>query len=436
MEKLSDRKIEKHSSVLFDSIGCKLNKYEIEVMRSQAEELGLVPLFQQPGRDPKANVLVINTCSVTNQASKDSRRKIRSFRKHNPDSYLVVTGCYSQTDLEDVKKLGVDLILSNHEKESFFEKIQADIKNYEGKSLPDNGIIKQVEFQSRPFLKIQDGCDAFCSYCIIPRARGRSRSTRPTQVLEQIRQLAPRYPEIVLSGVNLGQYGLDLGTNLLELLKEICRIEELRRIRISSLEPQDLKPNILDFLVKNPKICNHLHLPLQGAHDQILPAMRRHYSLKEYQLLLESIKSQDPSFCLGTDVMVGFPGETDSIFEESIRTLQNFPLDYFHVFSFSPREKTVAAKLKDQIPSPVKKQRNKVLTELSSRKRNEFLQSQINCVRQAAMERRSRVSGFISGMTDNYIPVIVPGDEEKLGLQDLRVKISEISDSKVLAVAV
>ena len=127
MEKLSDRKIEKHSSVLFDSIGCKLNKYEIEVMRSQAEELGLVPLFQQPGRDPKANVLVINTCSVTNQASKDSRRKIRSFRKHNPDSYLVVTGCYSQTDLEDVKKLGVDLILSNHEKESFFEKIQADI---------------------------------------------------------------------------------------------------------------------------------------------------------------------------------------------------------------------------------------------------------------------------------------------------------------------
>ncbi|MBT3786704.1 tRNA (N(6)-L-threonylcarbamoyladenosine(37)-C(2))-methylthiotransferase MtaB, partial [bacterium] len=369
MDKLSDRTIEQHSSILFDSLGCKLNKYEIELMRSQAEELGLISLS-----DTKvANVVVINTCSVTNQASRDSRRKIRSLRKHNPDSYLVVTGCYSQTEIEEVKELGVDMILSNFEKESFFEKIRPQIRDYEGKTQPSNGILNTVQFQSRPFLKIQDGCDAFCSYCIIPRARGRSRSFSPETVLQQVRELAPRYPEIVLSGVNLGQYGVGTQTGLFELLKEIVKIKELRRVRISSLEPQDLSDELLDLIVSSEKICDHLHLPLQGAHDELLPAMRRNYSLKYYADRLERIKSLNSSFCLGADVMVGFPGETETIFQESRKNLKNFPLDYFHVFSFSPREKTVAMKMSAQIEMPLKKERNRVMTELSNQRKEKFV---------------------------------------------------------------
>ena len=436
MEKLSHRKIEKYSSILFESLGCKLNKYEIELMRSQAEEMGLTPMICQPGKPPIADVLVVNTCSVTSQASKDSRRKIRALRKHNPDSYLVVTGCYSETDVQEVKELDVDLILSNLEKESFFEKIRPEITDYDGKHQPESGIVKRVEFQSRPFLKIQDGCDAFCSYCIIPRARGRSRSLAPEQVLNQVQQLATNYPEIVLSGVNLGQYGIELGTSLFELLKKIVQIEELRRVRISSLEPQDLSYELLDFIIEQPKICDHIHLPLQGAHDLLLPAMRRHYSLAHYGSLLERVKSKKPSFCLGADVMVGFPGETDGIFEESLKILEKFPLDYFHVFSYSKRDKTVASKLQNQVSEPIKKERNRQLTELSNRKRQHFLQSQLETTRQAAMERKSRIPGYIMGMTDNYIPIIVPTDNRDYGLSDLKVKISEINDSKVLAIAV
>lgn len=436
MEKLSNRKIEKHASILFESLGCKLNKYEIELMRSQAEEMGLIPMIGQPGKAPIADVLVVNTCSVTGQASKDSRRKIRTLRKNNPESYLVVTGCYSETDVQDVKKLDVDLILSNLEKERFFDKIRPEIIDYDGKHQPENGIVNRVEFQSRPFLKIQDGCDAFCSYCIIPRARGRSRSLAPEQVLHQVKQLAPNYPEIVLSGVNLGQYGIDLGTSLFELLKEMVQIKELRRLRISSLEPQDLKLDLLDFLIDHPKICDHLHLPLQGAHDLLLPAMRRHYTLAYYESLLTRVKARNSSFCLGADVMVGFPGETSALFNESLTILKSFPLDYFHVFSFSKRDKTVAAKLQEQVAEPVKKERNRLLTELSNEKKAQFLQSQLGTTRQAAMERKSRVPGYILGMTDNYIPVIVPGDAREYGLQDLKVKISEINNSKVLALAV
>ena len=432
MDKLSDRTIEQHSSILFDSLGCKLNKYEIELMRSQAEELGLISLS-----DTKvANVVVINTCSVTNQASRDSRRKIRSLRKHNPDSYLVVTGCYSQTEIEEVKELGVDMILSNFEKESFFEKIRPQIRDYEGKTQPSNGILNTVQFQSRPFLKIQDGCDAFCSYCIIPRARGRSRSFSPETVLQQVRELAPRYPEIVLSGVNLGQYGVGTQTGLFELLKEIVKIKELRRVRISSLEPQDLSDELLDLIVSSEKICDHLHLPLQGAHDELLPAMRRNYSLKYYADRLERIKSLNSSFCLGADVMVGFPGETETIFQESRKNLKNFPLDYFHVFSFSPREKTVAMKMSAQIEMPLKKERNRVMTELSNQRKEKFVASQLHKVRPAAMERRSKKNGFVPGMTDNYIPIIVEGDPKELGLSDLRVRIQETRNSKVLAVSV
>lgn len=427
MKKLSSRKIEPNSTVLFDALGCKLNKYELEVMRSQAEKIGLIPLFKQD----IADVVVINTCSVTNQAARDSRKMIRSYRKKNSSAYIVVTGCYAQTDSEKLKDLDIDLWLENHEKENFFDCIAPDLANAPLKNLPENSILNSVKFQSRPFLKVQDGCDAFCSYCIIPRARGRSRSLASDLVIQQLCELASDYPEIVISGVNLGQYR-DGNTDLLELLKRAVDVPNLGRIRISSIEPVDLTKDLLDFLVDHPKICDHLHIALQGAHDELLKSMRRKYTVEQYTDRLKYIKNKSSEFCLGTDVIVGFPGETDSQFEQSFHNIEAMPLDYFHVFTFSSRSKTVAEKLPDHVQSPVKKARNRRLTELSNQRKNTFLERQIGRHLDVVVERDRPAAGYFKGLSSNYVPVIFESESD-LSLRKVRVQIEEFHRDKVHA---
>jgi len=428
MAKLTSRKIAQNSTILFNALGCKLNKYEIEVMRSQAEGLGLSVLFNQKNAD----VIVVNTCSVTNQASKDSRRMIRKYRNSNPESYIVATGCYAQTDSEEVKELGVDLLLSNLDKEKFFSHIANDIEDFDGKVNQSSSIIDNVQFQSRPFLKVQDGCNAFCSYCIIPRARGRSRSTSVDDVISQVKELAPSYPELVLSGVNLGQYESD-GVGFFELLQKICAVDELQLLRISSIEPLDLSDEVLDFMISHPKICNHLHISLQGAQNELLHQMRRKYTVEYYLSRLERIKSQDPDFCIGTDVITGFPGETKEMFEEGLQNLQKFPLDYFHVFTFSSRDKTVAAKMGNHIEGPEKKVRNRILTQLSNEKKESFKQSQLNKTVYGVVERQSPAPGYVKALSTNYLPVILQGDSDKLKLKKIKMKIEEVSQDKIFA---
>ncbi|MBW7877439.1 MAG: tRNA (N(6)-L-threonylcarbamoyladenosine(37)-C(2))-methylthiotransferase MtaB [Candidatus Cloacimonetes bacterium] len=425
MQKLSDRKIQNSATISFDMVGCKLNKYELEVMRTQAQKLGLIPV-----NGVQSDVVVINTCSVTNEASKDSRRMIHRYRRENDSAYIVVTGCYSQTDLEEVKAQGADLILSNFEKEKFFDFIRVDIENLDLKDNSFTTLLNTVEFQSRPFLKIQDGCDAFCSYCIIPRARGRSRSISRTEVLEQVNRLSRIYPELVLSGVNLGQYEDGEGYGFLHILQDMVKIPTLKKIRISSIEPVDVTDELLDFVLGEPKICRHLHIPLQGAENNLLTQMRRKYTIEEYTNKLQRIKRHDPSFCLGADVMVGFPSEDSSVFDAAMKNLEAMPLDYMHVFTFSSREKTVAERMESLNTPQQRKERNRLVTELSHQKKKKFLESQLGKVLPAVVER-SGESSFQKALTDNYIPVILEKSSDDLSLQSVSVRITELGSDKV-----
>lgn len=426
MEKLSQKRIEKNATILFDSVGCKLNKYELEIMRAQSETLGMVPLVKQKSGD----VVVLNTCSVTNSASADSRRMIRKYRKHNENSYIVVTGCYSQTDIEEVKGLGIDLILNNMEKAKFFDIIKEDINDLDDLELQKQSIMSSVKFQSRPFLKIQDGCDAYCSYCIIPRARGRSRSVDKQEVLDQVKELSSTYPELVITGVNLGQFEAEEGYGLLALLKDMVAIDSVRKLRISSLEPNDLTPEFLKFMVENDKICKHLHLPLQGGEDQLLKDMRRHYTMQEYSNKLRMAREMCPEICLGADIMVGFPSEDDECFEKVKENLLALELDYFHVFTFSARDKTVADKMSQRVDPQVKKQRNRWVTELSSKRKQAFLNRHVGKVFDAVVERSGKTTGFMKALTDNYIPVIFETTED-LALKFVKIRIDEVGTDKV-----
>lgn len=426
MEKLSQKRIDKNATILFDSVGCKLNKYELEIMRAQSETLGMVPLVKQKSGD----VVVLNTCSVTNSASADSRRMIRKYRKHNEDSYIVVTGCYSQTDIEEVKELGIDLILNNMEKAKFFDIIKEDINDLDDLDLQKQSIMSSVKFQSRPFLKIQDGCDAYCSYCIIPRARGRSRSVDKQEVLDQVRELSATYPELVITGVNLGQFEAEEGYGLLSLLKDMVAIDTVRKLRISSLEPNDLTPEFLKFMVANDKICKHIHLPLQGGEDQLLKDMRRHYNMEEYTEKLRMARELCPDFCLGADIMVGFPTEDEECFEKVKENLLALEIDYFHVFTFSARDKTVANNMSERIDPQVKKKRNHWVTDLSATRKQAFLKRHVGKVFDAVVERSGKTTGFMKALTDNYIPVVFETTED-LALKFVKIRIDEVGTDKV-----
>ncbi|PCJ17915.1 MAG: tRNA (N(6)-L-threonylcarbamoyladenosine(37)-C(2))-methylthiotransferase MtaB [Candidatus Cloacimonadota bacterium] len=426
MEKLSQKKIEQNSTILFDSVGCKLNKYELEVMRAQSETLGMVPLVKQKTGD----VVVLNTCSVTNSASADSRRMIRKYRKHNENAYIVVTGCYSQTDLDEVKELGVDLILNNMEKAKFFDIIKKDINDLDELNLQKQSIMSSVKFQSRPFLKIQDGCDAYCSYCIIPRARGRSRSVDKKEVLSQIEELSKTYPELVITGVNLGQYEQEKDYGLLALLKDMVAIDTVKKLRISSLEPNDLTPEFLNFMVENDKICKHIHLPLQGGEDQLLKDMRRNYTIEQYSEKLKMARKLCPQICLGADIMVGFPTESESCFDKVKENLLNLEIDYFHVFTFSARDKTVANNMQEKVEPQIKKERNRWVTSLSSKRKKDFLERHIGKTFDAVVERGGKTKGFMKALTDNYIPVIFETTED-LALKFVKIRIDEVGTDKV-----
>jgi threonylcarbamoyladenosine tRNA methylthiotransferase MtaB len=428
MQKLSERRISAQATIVFQALGCKLNRYELEWMRSKAEDLGLVPV------DPSlpAQVVVINTCAVTGEASRDSRRKIRTHRKRNQDTYIIVTGCDAETSPETMRNLDVDLLLSNQEKEKFFECLKPEIQDSSPRT-ESSSLLRSFQFQSRPFLKIQDGCDAFCSYCIIPRARGRSRSVPRKTVIAQVRELAAVYPEIVLSGVNLGNYEDGPGTNLTSLIRELCQIENLCSLRISSLEPQDLSDELIELTVSSSVICNHLHLPLQGAHDVLLKGMRRQGSLTSFRDKILKIKALDPMFCVGTDLMVGFPGETEDIFEESLKNLTEIPIDYFHVFRFSPRDKTLAERLLGQVPGNIKKDRCRKIIALAKSRKAKFFESQVNRMVRGSLEKSPRDSGLWMGLTHNYIPFVLKNPPSNPALKHILVQLEDCSQDKMQA---
>lgn len=416
------------SKVSINTIGCKLNF---------AESSALLNLFKSQGfinveNDEQADVCVINTCSVTETAEKECRQLVRKLLRKNPDAFIIVTGCYAQLRPEEIKNIkGVDVILGSDEKLRLFDYVSSFSKNdeaqiYVGKGSEIHNIYGAfTDFsteRTRAFLKIQDGCDYKCTYCTIPMARGYSRSLSLEAVLRQFRFLLEQnYKEIVLTGVNVGDYGKGVSSNLFRLLSEMIKIDGDYRIRISSIEPNLLSDDIIYLVRDNEKLCKHFHIPLQSGSDKILKLMNRCYKSSLYQNLVEKIKNVIPECGIGVDVITGFPGETEEDFKISKEFIENLPVSYLHVFSFSERPGTKAINLSNKVDKRLIKERTNRLRELSIRKRNEFFISQKDKIHRVLFESYEE-DNLIKGFSSNYIRFVLSGNKiEENSFQNVKI---------------
>jgi len=400
--------------VSFYTIGCKLNFAETSTISEEFKKRGFeIVEFGEP-----ADVCVINTCSVTENADRDCRRIVRKALKVSPNAFIIVTGCYAQLRPDEIAKIeGVDLILGSNEKFKIFDFVGDFHKNYHAQIFV-SPISEISEFhiasstptsdRTRAFLKVQDGCDYNCSYCTIPLARGESRSPEVNIILEKAKTLAQLgYKEIVLSGVNVGDYGRKIGTNLFELVKELEKIDGIERIRISSIEPNLLTEEMIDYFISSEKICNHFHMPLQSGSDEILRKMRRRYNSELYRLRIEYIKSKDPDACIGADVIVGFPGESEKHFETTYNFISDLPISYLHVFTYSERPNTDAVNLPGKVPIEERHKRSEMLRNLGLRKKMAFYRQMVGKEFDVLWESEVK-DGKMFGFTRNYVKVGVP----------------------------
>jgi threonylcarbamoyladenosine tRNA methylthiotransferase MtaB len=400
--------------VSFYTIGCKLNFAETSTISEEFKKRGFeIVKFGEP-----ADVCVINTCSVTENADRDCRRIVRKALKVSPNAFIIVTGCYAQLRPDEIAKIeGVDLILGSNEKFKIFDFVGDFHKNYHAQIFV-SPISEISEFhiasstptsdRTRAFLKVQDGCDYNCSYCTIPLARGESRSPEVNIILEKAKTLAQLgYKEIVLSGVNVGDYGRKIGTNLFELVKELEKIDGIERIRISSIEPNLLTEEMIDYFISSEKICNHFHIPLQSGSDEILRKMRRRYNSELYRRRIEYIKSKDPDACIGADVIVGFPGESEKHFETTYNFISDLPISYLHVFTYSERPNTDAVNLPGKVPIEERHKRSEMLRNLGLRKKMAFYRQMVGKEFDVLWESEVK-DGKMFGFTRNYVKVGVP----------------------------
>jgi threonylcarbamoyladenosine tRNA methylthiotransferase MtaB len=404
------------------TLGCKVNQCESEAIAGVMEQEGweLVPF------GPDADCVIVNTCVVTARAQADSRRWICRARRVMPRGILLAAGCFPQIDPHGVRALGVDGIAGNQEKGCIPEIIegmrQGKRPQIEGGDISQAGQMPDLQNSrfcrhTRAFLKIQDGCNAGCSYCIVPLARGRSRSLPPAAVLASLKsQALAGYHEAVLAGIHLGAYGLDLDakTTLLELLRQIEEAETPGRIRLSSLEPREATAELVAFICSSRKVCPHLHLPLQSGADEILRRMNRPYTGRFFRDLVLGISERMPRAAVGVDVMVGFPGEDEQAFGQTHDLLRELPISYLHCFPFSPRPGTPAADMTGQVGERAKKERVQVLRDLSKEKRRAFYSRFIGEPLTLLIEHR-RVQGMLRGISRNYIFCLVEGGDELMG---------------------
>ncbi len=424
-------------TVAFHTLGCKLNFSESSALAEQFRRAGyaVVPF------DEGADLYVINTCSVTDFADRKCRQAVRRALRRAPEAHVVVTGCFAQLKPHEIAAIpGVDLVLGAAEKFRILEYVE-ELTKAPGKGLVHAGDIAQANSfheafsfgdRTRSFLKVQDGCDYKCTFCTIPLARGRSRSDTVENAVARARAIAERgVREIVLTGVNLGDFGN--GTAVLEgrrprkealfidLIRALDNVEGIRRFRISSIEPNLLTDEIIDFVATSRRFVPHFHIPLQSGSDRILAAMRRRYRRALYARRVEAIKKAMPHACIGVDVIVGFPGETEEDFLETYRFLNELDVAYLHVFTYSERPNTPAAALPDPVPMHLRRQRNLQLTTLSDKKRRAFYRSHLGQRREVLFEKSKR-PGKMSGYTDNYIRIEAPLVPELLN-QTLEVEL-------------
>jgi threonylcarbamoyladenosine tRNA methylthiotransferase MtaB len=417
--------------IAFTTLGCKINQYETDTLRQDLQAQGntIVPF------DGEADVYIINTCSVTAKSDYQSRQVIRSAIKRGQGARVIVTGCYASTRPEEIKKIaGVELIVHNRDKAVLPGQIMKQSAVPVAVPLPSGNMRSGVSGRTRGFLKIQDGCNNRCSYCIVPLARGESRSAPVKNVVKEFQGMTDaRCPEVVLTGIHIGTYGIDLSpaTSLTDLIESLLALKGQTRIRLSSIEPNEVSDRILDFL--GTGLCRHLHIPLQSGDDSILRTMKRNYSSGLYFDLLEKIAGQVPGIALGADVMVGFPGEGDKQFENTMNLVRKSPLTHIHVFSYSPRPGTPAASFKNQIPEPVKKERNEALRNVGAEKNLQFRKKHLGLQMKVGVEdNQNPETGLFSGLTDNYIRVSFPDvKKENIG-REISIMIDSVTDRETV----
>ena len=417
-------------SVAFYTLGCKLNYSETSSLQRLFEDKG----FFVNEFDDGADVYVINTCSVTDFADQKCRQIVRRALRRNPSAFVVVVGCYAQLKPQEIADIeGVDLVLGAAEKFRITEFVDTLVKS-QGKGMVAAGEIREVTTfhnafsfgdRTRSFLKVQDGCDYKCAFCTIPLARGKSRSDTVENVLENARRIAALgVQEIVLTGVNIGDFGN--GTEVIEgtrtkkeamfidLIRELDNVEGISRFRISSIEPNLLTDEIIAFVADSQRFMPHFHLPLQSGNNKQLTQMRRRYKRELYESRVETIKKQMPHACIGVDVIVGFPDETDDDFRETYRFIQELDVSYLHVFTYSERPNTAAAEMPNAVPMSVRRERNEMLRILSEKKRRAFYQQFVGNVREVLLES-TKNGAFLSGFTDNYIKISLPKSSDTEG---------------------
>lgn len=423
--------------IALHTLGCKLNFSETSAIGRILTEQG----FQKVDFSERADYYIINTCSVTENADKETKQVVKTALRTNPAAKVIVIGCYAQLKPEEIANIkGVSMVLGANEKfkiHQYIEQLEA-----QEKPLVISGHIDDVSFyadaysygeRTRSFLKVQDGCDYFCSFCTIPLARGKSRSNPIAHTVEVANKVAATgVKEVVLTGVNIGDYGKTsdgnnrTNENLFSLIRELEKVTGIERWRISSIEPNLLTDEIIDFVAHSNKFVPHFHIPLQSGSDKILKLMRRKYPSKLYRERVEKIKAIMPHACIGVDVIVGFPGETKEHFLETYNFLNGLDVSYLHVFTYSERANTRAAKMEQTIPLAERKERNKMLRILSEKKKRNFYSKHINTTRDVLFEAEND-NGIMYGFTDNYIKIAVPFNEALVNTIQ-PVALIEISD--------
>lgn len=410
----------------FYTLGCKLNFSETSTISRDLEEEGYAKIDFELGAD----IYIVNTCSVTDQADKKCRNIVRKALKYNPNAFIIVIGCYAQLKPEEISTIeGVDLVLGAQEKFNIGKYL--DDTNKKNKPVLLNQSIKNVKTfypgysvgdRTRSFFKVQDGCNYFCSFCTIPLARGKSRSGSISQTIEKAKEIGrSEVKEVVLTGINLGDFGYGTNENFFQLIKELDQLNGIYRYRISSIEPDLLSEEIIQFVNSSNKFVPHFHIPLQSGSDYLLKKMRRKYDTDLYCSRIRLIKKLMPHACIGVDVIVGFPGETKEEFNKTIEYLKSLPISYLHVFTYSERANTNAPKMNDVVPMDIRRKRSKQLRILSLKLKLKFYNENIGYKGKVLLE--SKEENNLIGFTENYIKVKIPFDDKMINtIQEVRIE--------------
>ncbi len=423
--------------VAFYTLGCKLNFSETSTIARLFEDSG----FAKVEFEETPDVYVINTCSVTENADKKCKQLVKRAQKINPESFIVIVGCYAQLKPEEIAKIpGVDIVLGANEKFNILAHLENKDSKLEKAEVSFDNIKNTKDFvpsysfgdRTRSFLKVQDGCDYFCTFCTIPLARGKSRNASVAETVLEAEKIAKTaVKEVVLTGVNIGDFGQGEGENFFDLIKVLDKVEGIDRFRISSIEPNLLSNEIIDFCLKDSKrFVPHFHIPLQSGSDRLLRLMRRKYERALYAERVAQIKSIRPDACIGVDVIVGFPGETDEDFLDSVNFIKYLDISYLHVFTYSERTNTGAPKLGEKVPMEVRRERSKQLHLLSDRKKRQFYTENIGTERTVLFEHEED-EGIMYGFTENYVKVKFPFQQELTNTFQ-KIRLTEIDRDGIM----